>query len=165
MDVKHRVLGTAGYALLLSVAAASGGATGQETSSSTADRTLSLNCDPRLSDACASLRLRAGRKLFDVETFDGNGRTCRTCHSNRTGTFSPEDALARLAEDPSDALFLHDGLDDGVAGTSRITEHATVRIEIPLPPDVVLLDDPTRRSVILNRGTPTTMNTPRSIPC
>ena len=105
-------------------------------------------------------RLRAGRHLFDVERFGGNGRTCRTCHSNRTGTFSPEDALARLAEDPNDPLFLHDGLDDGVAGTTRITKHATVRIEIPLPPDVVLVGDPTRRSVILNRGTPTTMNTP-----
>jgi cytochrome c peroxidase len=35
-----------------------------------------------------------------------------------------------------------------------------VRIEIPLPPDVILADDPTRRSVILNRGTPTTLNTP-----
>jgi cytochrome c peroxidase len=95
-----------------------------------------------------------------VETFGGNGRTCRTCHSKKTGTFTPEEAVARLAEDPNDPLFLHDGLDDGVAGTSRITEHATVRIEIPLPPGVVLADDPSRRSVILNRGTPTTMNTP-----
>ena len=95
-----------------------------------------------------------------METFGGNGRTCRTCHSKQTGTFTPEEAVARLAKDPNDPLFLHDGLDDGVEGTSRITEHATVRIEIPLPPGVVLLDDPTRRSVILNRGTPTTMNTP-----
>ena len=95
-----------------------------------------------------------------MEKFGGNGRTCRTCHSNRTGTFSPEEALARLIEDPSDALFVHDGLDDGVSGTTRITQHATVRIEIPLPPDVILADDPTRRSVILNRGTPTTLNTP-----
>ena len=78
----------------------------------------------------------------------------------RTGTFSPEGALARLIEDPSDALFVHDGLDDGVTGRTRITEHATVRIEIPLPPDVILADDPARRSVILNRGTPTTLNTP-----
>ncbi len=124
------------------------------------EQPLSLDCDPALSDACARLRLRTGRKLFDVERFGGNGRTCRTCHSNRTGTFSPEDGLARLAEDPNDPLFRHDGLDDGVVGTSRITEHATVRIEIPLPPDVVLLDDPTRRSVIVNRGTPTTINTP-----
>jgi hypothetical protein len=160
MDVKHREVAVAGCALLLFIAGPHGRATGQETSSRTFEQTLSLDCDPTLSKACASRRLRAGRKLFDVETFGGNGRTCRTCHSNRTGTFSPEDALARLAEDPNDPLFLHDGLDDGVAGTSRITEHATVRIEIPLPPDVILADDPTRRSVIVNRGTPTTMNTP-----
>jgi hypothetical protein len=160
MDLKPRVVAAAGCALLLVVAGPYGGAIGQDISSSTVEQPLSLDCDPTLSDACASLRLRAGRKLFDVETFGGNGRTCRTCHSNRTGTFSPEDALARLAEDPNDPLFLHDGLDDGVFGTSRITEHATVRIEIPLPPGVVLLDDPTRTSVILNRGTPTTINTP-----
>jgi hypothetical protein len=119
-----------------------------------------LACDPTLSDECAKRRLQEGRRLFDVEKFGGNGRTCRTCHSKKTGTFSPEEAQARLAEDPSDALFVHDGLDDGLAGTSRITEHATVRIEIPLPSSVVLANDPTRRSVILNRGTPTTMNTP-----
>jgi hypothetical protein len=160
MDVKPRVVAVAGCALLLFVARPYGGVSGQETSSGSVEQTLSPDCDPTLSDACARVRLRAGRKLFDVETFGGNGRTCRTCHSNRTGTFSPEDALARLAEDPNDPVFLHDGLDDGVAGTSRITEHATVRIEIPLPPSVVLLDDPSRRSVIFNRGTPTTMNTP-----
>ncbi len=160
MDLKRRVVAVGGCVLLFVVAGSYNGAIGQEASSGTAEQTLSVNCDPTLSDACARARLRLGRKLFDVETFGGNGRTCRTCHSNRTGTFSPEDALTRLFEDPNDALFLHDGLDDGVAGTSRITEHATIRIEIPLPPGVVLLDDPTLRSVILNRGTPTTMNTP-----
>ena len=127
--------------------------------SRTADQTLSLNCDPRLSDACASLRLRAGRRLFDVETFGGNGRRCRTCHSNKTGTFSPDDALARLIETrttrSSFTMVLTMALPE-----RRITEHATVRIEIPLPADVILADDPTRRSVIVNRGTPSTMNTP-----
>ncbi len=126
----------------------------------TAEQSVALACDPTLSDDCAKTRLQEGRRLFDVEKFGGNGRTCRTCHSKKTGTFSPEEAQARLAEDPSDALFVHDGLDDGLAGTSRITEHATVRIEIRLPPGVVLANDPTRTSVILNRGTPTTMNTP-----
>jgi cytochrome c peroxidase len=126
----------------------------------TAEQPGAPACDPTLSDACAKRRLQEGRRLFDAEKFGGNGRTCRTCHSTKTGTFSPEEAQARLAEDPSDALFVHDGLDDGLAGTSRITEHATVRIEIPLPSSVVLANDPARRSVILNRGTPTTRNTP-----
>ena len=29
-----------------------------------------------------------GKKLFDKETFGGNGRTCLTCHSERTGTLT-----------------------------------------------------------------------------
>ena len=152
-----RVIAVVAWVLLLGVAAPFGDTIGQETSF---DRPLSFNCDPSLSDRCAKKRLQEGRRLFDEETFGGNGRTCRTCHSKKDGTFSPEDALTRLAEDPNDPLFIHDGLDDGVAGTSRITEHATVRIEIPLPRGVILLNDPTRTSVILNRGTPTTMNTP-----
>jgi hypothetical protein len=33
-----------------------------------------------------------GRRLFTHETFGGNGRTCQTCHTEKTGTVSPEDA-------------------------------------------------------------------------
>jgi hypothetical protein len=160
MDLKHPVVGAVGCGFLLVLAGSDGSARGEDDRTGTIEQFLSADCDPNLSDQCAEFRLRAGRKLFDVETFGGNGRTCRTCHSKQTGTFSPEDARARLADDPNDPLFLHDGLDDGVAGTSRITEHATVRIEIQLPPYVRLADDPNRTSVILNRGTPTTMNTP-----
>ncbi len=150
----------AGCVFLLVVTGWYDGAVGQEIGFDPFGQSATVDCDPSLSDQCAKRRLQEGRRLFDVETFGGNGRTCRTCHSKKTGTFTPEEAVARLAEDANDPLFLHDGLDDGVAGTSRITEHATVRIEIPLPPGVVLVGDPTRRSVILNRGTPTTMNTP-----
>ena len=38
----------------------------------------------------------SGKRLFDKETFGGNGRTCATCHSRETGTFSASDAQARL---------------------------------------------------------------------
>ena len=105
-------------------------------------------------------RFEEGRRLFDEETFQGNGRTCVTCHSVKNGTFSPSDAQKRLAADPGDPLFVDDGLDDGVQGTSRITEHATVRIEIPLTSRVRLANDPAATSVTFLRGTPTTMNTP-----
>ncbi len=150
MDPKLREVATVACVVLLVAAAPYGGAIGRQTRIHTPfEQPLTLDCDPSLSDMCAKRRIQEGRKLFDVETFGGNGRTCRTCHSKKTGTFSPEEALARLAENPNDPLFLHDGLDDGVAGTTRITEHATVRIEIPLPPDVILADDPTRKSVIL----------------
>jgi cytochrome c peroxidase len=41
-----------------------------------------------------------GRRLFDKETFGGNGRTCLTCHSEATGTVSPEDARRRFRISP-----------------------------------------------------------------
>jgi len=160
MDSKILVVAAAGCALLFAAAVPVGGTAGRDSALGPLQESLSAECEPNASDTCTAERLRAGRKLFDVETFGGNGRTCRTCHSKQTGTFSPEDAVNRLVADATDPLFLHDGLDDGFSGTSRITEHATVRIEIPLPPDVVLADEPGRRSVTLNRGTPTTMNTP-----
>jgi cytochrome c peroxidase len=126
---------------------------------------ITFDCDPeQLHGAarlqCLTTRFEEGRRLFDEETFQGNGRTCVTCHSVKNGTFSPEDATKRLAANPSDPLFVGDGLDDGVQGTSRITEHATVRIEIPLTSRVKLANDPTATSVTLLRGTPTTRNTP-----
>jgi hypothetical protein len=36
--------------------------------------------------------LKDGQRLFERETFGGNGRTCLTCHSRKTGTVSPQDA-------------------------------------------------------------------------
>src|SRR5436190_6669036 len=33
-----------------------------------------------------------GKRLFERETFAGNGRTCLTCHTRETGTISPSDA-------------------------------------------------------------------------
>jgi cytochrome c peroxidase len=126
---------------------------------------ITFDCDPgqlqgaaRL--ACLVKRFEEGRRLFDEETFQGNGRTCLTCHSVETGTFSPGDARRRLAANAGDPLFVHDGLDDDGVGTSRITEHATVAIEIPLPTRVRLASDPAATSVTLFRGTPTTRNTP-----
>ena len=119
---------------------------------------ITFDCDPeQLHGAarltCLARRFEEGRRLFDEETFQGNGRTCVTCHSVRTGTFSPEDAQKRLAANPGDPLFVGDGLDDGVHGTSRITGHATVRIEIPLPPRFRLANDPSATSVTFLRGT------------
>ena len=90
-----------------------------------------------------------GQRLFDHETFGGNGRTCRTCHSGVDGTIDLAEVARRLSEDPSDPLFLHDGLDDFFSGTSRIAAHATILIERELPKGVVLVDDPSATSVVL----------------
>jgi cytochrome c peroxidase len=74
---------------------------------------------------------------------------------------SPEDAQRRFAANPNDPLFVHDGSDDFKGnGASRMLRDATILVEIPLPPNVSLADDPGARTVVLRRGIPTTLNTP-----
>jgi Di-haem cytochrome c peroxidase len=115
---------------------------------------------PSSGDESPAATREEGRRLFRKETFGGNGRTCETCHSRRTGTLSPEDVQELLKTDPNNPLFLHDGLDNGAWGASRITEHATIRIERPLPPHVRIAEDPSATSVVLLRGIPGTLNAP-----
>lgn len=102
-----------------------------------------------------------GKLVFERKTFGGNGRTCLTCHNLATGTVSPEEAQARFDVNPNDPLFLHDGSDDGQGnGVTRMLADATIRVQIPLPENVMLADDPDAKSVVLHRGIPTTLNTP-----
>jgi hypothetical protein len=114
----------------------------------------------RMLPAASAAENSEGQRLFNHETFGGNGRTCRTCHSGDDGTIDAGEVAERLAQDPSDPLFLHDGLDDFFSGTSRIAAHATILIERELPEGVSLLDDPSATSVVLARGVPSTVNTP-----
>lgn len=53
-----------------------------------------------------------GQHLFEVETFDGNGRTCATCHSGPLRSITPEHVQALFAENPADPLFTHDAAND-----------------------------------------------------
>ena len=108
-----------------------------------------------------------GRRLFERETFGGNGRTCLTCHSHATGTVSPEQARARFENNPDDPLFVHDGSDDDDgdgfgdgAAVTRMLADATILMRIPLHPNVTLKNDPSARFVTVRRGIPTTLNTP-----
>ena len=126
---------------------------------------IPLDCDaaalPRPeSDQCRMRRRLEGQRLFEQETFGGNGRTCLTCHSVETGTISPSDVQQRLVQNPLDALFLHDGLDEGIAGTSRIEQHATVRVTLPLPAHLRLANDPGATEITFNRAVLTTLNAP-----
>jgi cytochrome c peroxidase len=112
------------------------------------------------SGAPAGLKLD-GKHFFETETFGGNGRTCRTCHSLLTGTVPPEDAAQRFALNPNDPLFMHDGSDDGYGnGATRMLTDATVLVTINLAANVSLAADPTARTVTLRRGIPTTLNSP-----
>ncbi|HEV8333957.1 MAG TPA: hypothetical protein VGQ22_21220 [Steroidobacteraceae bacterium] len=102
-----------------------------------------------------------GRQLFEKETFGGNGRTCRTCHSKRTGTLSLADVQRIIVKaKPDDAFLIHDALDDDAVGTTRVQTHATIRLSIPLPPWLSLADDPGATHVTVFRGIPSTRNTP-----
>src|SRR5262245_39414909 len=68
--------------------------------------TITFDCDPAQLHGvskliCLAKRFEEGRRLFDEETFGGNGRTCVTCHSLKSGTFAPQDAQARLPQNPN----------------------------------------------------------------
>ena len=52
-----------------------------------------------------------GQELFERETFRGNGRTCATCHGDRTGTLSPREIQGL---DRRDTIFR--GIDADVVG-------------------------------------------------
>lgn len=113
----------------------------------------------------ASLELEGrklhGKKLFEKETFGGNGRTCSTCHSKRTGTLSLADVQRIVAKRKHNHPFLiDDALDDDGIGTTRVQAHGTIRLRIPLPPWLRLADDPGATHVIVFRGIPSTRNTP-----
>jgi cytochrome c peroxidase len=102
-----------------------------------------------------------GKKLFEKETFGGNGRTCSTCHSKETGTLSLAD-IQRIIDKrgPNDPLLIDDALDDDGVGTTRIQAHGTIRMTIPLPRWLSLADDPGATHVTVFRGIPSTRNTP-----
>jgi cytochrome c peroxidase len=103
---------------------------------------------------------QSGSDLFARATFGGNGRTCATCHGATTGTLDPAQAQARFVADPSDPLFR--AIDsDGGAGLSysRLLTTATIRVTLALPPNVRILEQPTARTVTLNRSIPTVFNT------
>ena len=125
---------------------------------------LSSGSNPSLSNGLGQDELGIeldGKKLFDKETFGGNGRTCLTCHSKDTGTLTLADVQRIIDKaDPDDAFLIHDALDEDGVGTTRVQAHATIRMTIPLPPWLSLADDPGATHVTVFRGIPSTRNTP-----
>ncbi len=102
-----------------------------------------------------------GKKLFNDEEFDGNGRTCRTCHTNETGALSPEQVQEAFDDDPDGPLFRSIDSDDGVGDDyTRLLSDATILIDIPLPPGWSLQANPAATTARFARAVPTTNNVP-----
>lgn len=103
---------------------------------------------------------QTGKFLFEQEKFGGNGRTCRTCHDNETGSISPASAKARFLANPNEPLFRGLDSDEGVSGASyeRLKAFATILVGIDLPAYVRLANEPNATKVTLQRGVPSTFD-------
>jgi len=88
-------------------------------------------------------RFAAGSLLFNRVEFQGNGRTCSTCHIvDEGGTIDAEFVDAAFQADPNDALFV--GLDsDGRNGATfdRMRTEATILIDFDLPDGLFICGD------------------------
>ena len=102
---------------------------------------------------------RNGKFLFEKETFGGNDRTCVACHSKKTGTVSIDEIQERFAKDPDDTLFRSPDSDDldGLSFTRLLTT-GTIKIDVPLAPNVKLAANPSATTATIFRGTPTVKN-------
>ena len=108
-------------------------------------------------DEPASNAATSGGELFELETFGGNGRTCRTCHSEENGTLTPQQVEALFDSDPNAPLFRSIDSDDGEGDSyTRLRENATIRVTLPIAPNVRLKDEPTQTTFTVHRGIPTT---------
>ncbi len=101
-----------------------------------------------------------GKRLFNEETFRGNGRVCATCHRPRTEfSITPELVQEHFRRDPTHPLFRPIDSNDGQGRDySNLLEHAVVRVNIPLHDDVALVANPTSRTIAVWRGMPTISN-------
>ena len=71
------------------------------------DRLSACAQDPRVITGLVSQDICAGADVFFRETFNGNGRTCATCHpANNNFTLDPASVAARRASNPADPLFV-----------------------------------------------------------
>jgi hypothetical protein len=108
-----------------------------------------------------------GRDLFLNETFDGNDRTCSSCHLRRfigdNFDFTPADAQAIFAADPTDPLFRSIDADDGVMDFTTLRTHGLARIPFVLPPNIIVLE-PSGPTLQHNADGTTTVFVLRSTP-
>jgi cytochrome c peroxidase len=103
-----------------------------------------------------------GAYLFTKETFNGNGRTCATCHTLTSGGLSPAQVQAAWSRNRNDPLFRAIDSDDGSGSSyNQLRNNATVTVDIALPANIRLAANPTARTVKLRRAVPTVFDAAR----
>lgn len=114
-------------------------------------------------------RFVRGGLLFQFETFEGNDRTCGTCHrADSHFDLAPEDVEQAFAEDPEDPLFRPVDADvEGGDSYAFMREDGLVRVHVALAPNVtvdevdgvnVQVRPDGRYVVAMRRSTPTSIN-------
>jgi len=103
-----------------------------------------------------------GAFLFTKETFNGNGRTCATCHTLSSGGLSPAQVQAAWNRNRNDPLFRAIDSDDGSGSSyNHLRTNATVTVDINLPANIRLAANPSARTVKLRRAVPTVFDAAR----
>lgn len=121
-------------------------------------------------------RLAAGALLFNRVEFQGNGRTCSTCHIvDEGGTIDAAFVEATFQADPHDPLFVDLDSDDRNGATfDRMRTNATILIDFELPDGLFICGalpsdcvcpngqcvDSGITHLVLPRATTSTMNNP-----
>lgn len=79
------------------------------TTSSAEQRLAACAQDPRVIAGLVSAEICAGADIFFRETFDGNGRTCGSCHPQDNNTTIDVPFIAALrGRNPTDPLFINE---------------------------------------------------------
>jgi len=99
--------------------------------------------------------VEAGENLFINETFEGNGRTCATCHPPQNNFTIDPDFIASLPAD--DPLFVH----ENNPALSQLENAVLLRDFAMILANVDGLEDPTNKFVM--RGVPHTLSLANSI--
>ena len=109
-------------------------------------------------------KLIRGARNFFRPFPGGNGRSCATCHRPRDGfSLSPATVEARWqrlqrarrsSPDATDPLFRAIDADDGADDFTLLRTRALIKVRVPLPSRVRLIDDPAATSVTLSRAVP-----------
>lgn len=107
-----------------------------------------------------------GRLAFRHETFDGNGRTCATCHDPRSEfTITPRIVQGRFAQDPTHPLFRAIDSDDGNGQDyTTMLQHAVFRVNVTLHDNVSVVGEPRTRTIQVRRGVPSIANVALTAP-